>query len=142
MITPLAHILETCLYVADLPAAQDFYTQVLGLELFSQQDGRHVFLRCGGQMLLLFNASASEVSDGNFPPHGTRGAGHLAFAVGEADLPAWRERLQQAGIAIEKVIDWPGGGRSLYFRDPSGNSLELATPKIWGLPEAASAGAS
>jgi catechol 2,3-dioxygenase-like lactoylglutathione lyase family enzyme len=132
---PLTHILETCLYVADLAAAENFYTQVLGLELLSSQAGRHVFLRCGRQMLLLFDPDVSEKSDGDFPAHGTRGAGHIAFAAGEAELPAWRERLERAGVAIEKVIDWPSGGRSLYFRDPSGISLELATPKIWGLDE-------
>jgi predicted enzyme related to lactoylglutathione lyase len=38
-------------------------------------------------------------------------------------------------VAIEKIVDWPGGGRSLYFRDPAGNSLELATPRIWGIGE-------
>jgi hypothetical protein len=38
-------------------------------------------------------------------------------------------------VAIEHEATWPRGGRSFYFRDPAGNSLELATPRIWGLPE-------
>ena len=59
----------------------------------------------------------------------------MAFAVREADLAAWRARLQAAAVAIETEIRWPGGGQSLYLRDPAGNSIELATPRLWGLPE-------
>ena len=131
------NILETCLYVDDLPRAERFYQDVLGLKLESRQKGRHAFFHCGQQMLLLFNPLASRESNDHFPPHGSFGPGHVAFAVREAELPAWQERLAQRQIAIEKVIDWPGGGRSIYFRDPASNSLELATPKIWGLLEAA-----
>ena len=47
----------------------------------------------------------------------------------------WRERLSAEGIAIEKEVDWPGGGRSIYFRDPAGNSVELASARIWRLEE-------
>ena len=128
-------VLETCLYVDDLAAAERFYTQVLGLTLVSRQEGRHVFLRCGQQMVLLFDPlEASKTSD-NFPPHGATGAGHVCFSMQEAQLPQWANHLQQNGIAIEKTIDWPGGGRSIYFRDPAGNSLELGTPRIWGIEE-------
>jgi catechol 2,3-dioxygenase-like lactoylglutathione lyase family enzyme len=127
------HILETCLYVDDLARAERFYQEVLGLELESGQDGRHVFFHCGQQMLLLFNPLVSREPSDQFPQHGAFGAAHVAFSAREADLPKWTEWLEQHGVAIEKVIDWPGGGRSLYFRDPAGNSLELATPRIWGL---------
>jgi len=132
----LQRVLETCLYVDDLPRAERFYHDVLGLELESRQEGRHVFLHCGQQMLLLFNPLASRESNDHFPSHGSFGPGHVAFAVPEDELATWEERLAQRQIAIEKIIDWPGGGRSLYFRDPAGNSVELATPKIWGLDDA------
>ena len=128
-------VLETCLYVDDLGRAERFYRDVLGLELESGQDGRHVFLRCGRQMVLLFNPLVTREPNDMFPPHGSFGPGHLAFGVAESELPAWTQRLAQHEVPIEKVIDWPGGGRSIYFRDPAGNSLELATPKIWGLKE-------
>jgi catechol 2,3-dioxygenase-like lactoylglutathione lyase family enzyme len=129
------HILETCLYVDDLARAERFYTDVLGLALESRQDGRHAFFHCGGQMLLLFNPLASRESSDQFPSHGSFGAGHVAFGVRETELPAWQGWLTSHDVKIEKTIDWPGGGRSLYFRDPAGNSLELATPKIWGIGE-------
>jgi catechol 2,3-dioxygenase-like lactoylglutathione lyase family enzyme len=128
-------VLETCLYVDDLLKAERFYCDVLGLKLESRQEGRHVFFHCGRQMLLLFNPLACREPNEQFPQHGAFGPGHVAFGVRESELPAWTERLKRHGVEIEKIIDWPGGGRSLYFRDPSGNSVELATPKIWGIPE-------
>jgi catechol 2,3-dioxygenase-like lactoylglutathione lyase family enzyme len=128
-------ILETCLCVTDLDAAEQFYRRALGLEFVSRQAGRHVFLRLGQRMFLLFNAAESELPQGGFPPHGTRGPGHVCFTCREEEIDAWRQHLETCGVAIEHVHTWPGGVRSLYFRDPSGNSVELASPRIWGLPE-------
>ena len=128
-------VLETCLYVDDLARAEQFYAEVLGLKVESRQAGRHVFFHCGRQMLLLFNPLVSRESNDHFPPHGAVGPGHVAFAVDESELPAWNARLAERGVVIEKTIEWPGGGRSVYFRDPASNSVELATPRIWGLEE-------
>ncbi|MCI0362049.1 MAG: VOC family protein [Planctomycetaceae bacterium] len=139
LLEKLAHVLESCLYAGDLEAAERFYAEVLGLTLHGKQPGRHLFFRCGDRMILLFNpAESSKPATHNgldVPVHGTTGPGHLCFAVHEASLPAWPAHLAGHGVAIEKIIDWPGGGRSLYFRDPAGNSLELATPRIWGIGE-------
>lgn len=130
----VAGILETCLYVDDLAAAESFYCGVLGLEFFSRQQGRHLFLRCGQGMLLIFDPAESASTVGELPPHGSQGPGHVALAVDESSLGFWETQLQKARVSIEKIIDWPNGGRSLYFRDPAGNSVELATPRIWGFP--------
>jgi catechol 2,3-dioxygenase-like lactoylglutathione lyase family enzyme len=48
-------------------------------------------------------------------------------------VEAWRVRLEAKGVAIEADFEWPGGGRSIYFRDPAGNCLEFAEPRIWKL---------
>jgi catechol 2,3-dioxygenase-like lactoylglutathione lyase family enzyme len=130
------HILETCLYVDDLAKAEHFYHDILGLEVESRQEGRHVFFHCGRRMLLLFNPLASRESSDHFPGHGAFGPGHVAFAVGSANMTAWIDHLKANHVEIERKIDWPQGGRSVYFRDPAGNSLELATPQIWGISEA------
>ena len=129
-------VLEAALYVRDLLAAEQFYRDVLGLRVIASQPGRHVFFRCGRTVLLVFNPTetASEtvlVSGNAIPKHGAPGAGHIAFSVEPSALPAWRERLRQAGVPIETEIAWPQGGHSLYIRDPAGNSVELATPSIW-----------
>ncbi len=124
-------VLETCLYVDDLSAAEEFYGHILGLEVDSRVAGRHAFFRCGEGMLLLFNPEATELAGGQVPAHGAHGPGHVAFAVAEGRVSVWREHLAENGVPIESEISWPGGGHSLYFRDPSGNSLELATPQTW-----------
>ena len=129
------HILETSLYVDDLSRAEQFYTAVLGLTLVGKQEGRHVFLRCGTRMLLVFNPLSSRETSDQIPGHGAFGPGHVAFGVSEQSLEQWSRWLSEHGVAIERVIDWPQGGRSLYFRDPAGNCLELATPRIWGIGE-------
>ena len=129
-------VLETCLYVDDLAAAEAFYTRVFDLERISRVEGRHVFFRCGDGVFLLFNPEAtSQPSDSasGVPAHGAHGAGHVAFAMRRADIDAWREHLRGNNVQIEKEIAWPGGGYSICFRDPAGNSVELATPKTWGI---------
>ena len=126
-------VLEACLYVNDLSAARKFYTHVLGLTFVDEQANRHHFMRCGQRKVLFFIADTC-LEPGPFPPHGAKGPGHLAFAVSDEELDAWPEQLARHGVAVEKRIDWGNGGRSVYFRDPAGNSLELATPKLWGLP--------
>ena len=131
---PIHRVLETVLYASDLEAAERFYNGILGLEIDSRKAGLFVFFRCGEGMLLVFDPTAARAGR-SVPPHGTEGAGHACLAVAEADLEAWRERLEAAGIGIEQEMAWPRGGRSFYFRDPAGNSLELATPRIWGLPD-------
>jgi catechol 2,3-dioxygenase-like lactoylglutathione lyase family enzyme len=131
-------ILESALYVDDLGAAKRFYTDVLGLSVISEVEGRHVFLRGGAGVLLLFNPDATiepPAPDARFPvpPHGANGQGHLCFRASEEEIDAWKDRLAQAGIAIESEFSWPSGGRSIYFRDPAGNSIEFANPAIWGI---------
>jgi catechol 2,3-dioxygenase-like lactoylglutathione lyase family enzyme len=137
-------ILESALYVADLDAAEAFYADVLGLERIARADGRHVFFRCGAGVLLLFNAEATREPPSPdaklpVPPHGAAGEGHLCFAATEDEIKRWKAKLGERGVAIEADFHWPPkpgqerGGRSIYFRDPSGNSLEFAEPKIWGL---------
>lgn len=128
-------ILESCLYVDDIETAKTFYRDVLGLELFEHHETRHLFWKCGNRMLLLFLAAQSDTPNSEVPRHGAHGAGHVAFAVPDRDIPQWRIQLEQCGVAIEQAVDWPQGGRSLYFRDPAGNSLEVASPKIWGIDE-------
>lgn len=134
-------ILETVLSAADLDAAEAFYVNILGFQLHSKVPGRHIFFRCGDQMLLIFNPT--ETIKGPppgalpVPPHGApaaSGAGHICFQASADEITRWRTHLEQAGVAIESDFIWPAsGGRSIYFRDPAGNSLEFAEPKIWGL---------
>ncbi|MEM7023544.1 MAG: VOC family protein [Pseudomonadota bacterium] len=112
---PIHRVLETVLYVDDLDAAERFYGEILGLELDSKKAGVFVFFRCGDSMLLLFEPQAASTARA-VPAHGTTGAGHACFAVPEIALDTWRQRLDEAGVAIEREVEWPRGGSSFYFR--------------------------
>lgn len=130
-------VLETVLYADDLEVAQAFYSKVLGLEII-RSDARQVFFRCGDGVLLIFNPDetqkpVSATARFPVPPHGTRGSGHACFRASAAEINRWKSRLEENRVVIEADFIWPSGGRSIYFRDPAGNSLEFAEPSIWGL---------
>jgi catechol 2,3-dioxygenase-like lactoylglutathione lyase family enzyme len=82
-------------------------------------------------VLLLFDPVRTRVADAGVPTHGATGEGHIAFVIEESEIDPWRERLTKAGVAIESEVEWPTGGRSLYFRDPARNVVELAPPTLW-----------
>lgn len=131
-------VLEAALYVDDLDAAEHFYGSVLGLERVLKVPGRHVFFRAGPGVLLIFDPAATAKPPLNpdlpVPPHGATGPGHACLGVSRAGLAAYRDRLMAAGIGIEAEFDWPNGAGSLYCRDPAGNSVELAEPRLWARP--------
>lgn len=127
----IAHIMETCLYGADLRAMERFYSEVLGLVKMGEDLPRHVFFRVSERnVLLLFNPDET-VGKQEVPSHGARGPGHVAFAIDSADLCAWKLQLAQHDVATEREIAWPNGAQSVYFRDPAGNSVELVTRDVW-----------
>ncbi len=131
-------VIETTLSCTDLDAAERFYTEVLGFDVFAKEQGRHLFFRCGDAMLLLFNTEhttrvVTKVNDVPIPLHGTTGSAHVAFRAAETEIDLWKRRLAGHGVEIESEVHWPEGGRSIYFRDPAGNSLEFITPVTWGL---------
>ncbi|MFQ5747658.1 MAG: VOC family protein [Gemmatimonadota bacterium] len=130
-------VLETALYVDDLDRATRFYRDVMGLRPLTAND-RIVALDAGkGTVLLLFRRGASaggvETPNGPIPPHDGHGPGHFAFAIERDSLDGWRRRLRSGGIDIESEMTWARGGVSLYFRDPDGHSVELATPGVWAV---------
>ena len=138
-LAPPEGVLEAAVYVDDLDATEAFYGGVLGLEVVIRHDPRHVFFRCGETIVLAFVADETKVPPGPgklpVPPHGATGAGHICFRVPGAALDGWAEKLTQAGIGIEADFHWPNGARSIYLRDPSGNSVEFAEAKLWGQAE-------
>ncbi|MEH3022201.1 MAG: VOC family protein [Pseudomonas oryzihabitans] len=130
----LAAVLETALYATDLSRARRFYEEVLGLApMFA--DERLAAYAVGASVLLLFQHGTTErpvrLAGGCIPPHGAQGRQHLALAIAADELAAWAAHLAAAEVAIEERTQWPGGAISLYFRDPDGHLLELATPGLW-----------
>jgi catechol 2,3-dioxygenase-like lactoylglutathione lyase family enzyme len=128
-------VVETALYFDDLPTATAFYRDVLGLRVMNE-GARLVALDAGaGTVLLLFQRGATRDGfrwpDGYIPPHDGAGPAHVALGVAREHFDAWDHRLTSLGIEVESRVSWTRGGRSLYFRDPGGHSLELVTPGTW-----------
>jgi catechol 2,3-dioxygenase-like lactoylglutathione lyase family enzyme len=121
-------VYETVVYAGDLEPARAFYRDVLGLR--EVEDG--VFRLDDDGVLLLFDPAESSRPGRVVPSHGPEGATHVAFSVGADELDAWRERLADLGVELEQDQDWErGGARSLYVRDPAGNSVELVEGDLW-----------
>lgn len=131
----LSGILETALYVADLARTTRFYADDLGLTVMMNTP-RLVALDAGRHgVLLLFcrGKSGSDVptAGGIVPGHDGSGRLHMAFAIAAEEYAPWRQHLSERGIALRSEVTWPAGGRSLYFDDPDGHVIELATPGLW-----------
>lgn len=122
-------ILESSLYVSDLPRSVRFYQETFGFSVISDFGERGCAMQAGPhQVLLLFKKGASRAIAS---PHDGDGELHLAFAIPTAELANWESWLYGKGIAVEEKRTWDSGGRSLYFRDPDRHLLELATPGTW-----------
>ena len=127
-------VVETAIYVDDLQAAEALYGTTLGLPVVGKEPGHHVFFQVGeANVLLAFRAETTLKGD-QLPPHGATGPGHFALGIEAEAFDAWRKLLHGHGVTIEKEVEWPRGGKSLYFRDPAGNLVELVTTGVWGMP--------
>ncbi|MDQ3839996.1 MAG: VOC family protein [Thermoproteota archaeon] len=131
----IRRIIETCIYSSDLETMKNFYINKIGLEFSSEERGRHIFLKAGRSMLLIFNPENTKVEENSrFPVHGVitpPASIHFALEIEKNDYENSKNMLIQKNIAIEKEIVWGNGGGSIYFRDPAGNLVEFITEGNW-----------
>ena len=124
-------ILESSLYVSDLPRSIRFYEETFGFLVVSELGERGCAMQAGThQVLLLFKKGASRAIQS---PHDGGGELHVAFAIPAAELANWESWLQARRIQVEEKRTWELGGSSLYFRDPDRHLIELATPGTWSV---------
>jgi catechol 2,3-dioxygenase-like lactoylglutathione lyase family enzyme len=132
---PLSHLLETSLYVDDLETAHAFYQRVFDCATLLADERMVALALPGSAVLLLFrrggSTQPSRVPGGVIPPHDASGTQHLCLAIPVAALLDWERHLVAHDIVIESRVIQTHGGTSLYFRDPDGHSIEVATPGLW-----------
>jgi catechol 2,3-dioxygenase-like lactoylglutathione lyase family enzyme len=126
----ISKILETALYVDDMDRSAAFYQTLFGFPVISQGPRLTALGVPSQQVLLLFKKGAS-LADAPGGSHDGTGQTHVAFAIPAADFDAWEEVLARNGVAVTERRTWDRGGRSIYFRDPDGHLIELATPGVW-----------
>jgi catechol 2,3-dioxygenase-like lactoylglutathione lyase family enzyme len=126
-------IYESVVYAADVPTVARFYADVLGLRLLDGADELMAVFRLDddGGVLIVFDPERASLPGRRVPSHGARGPGHVAFAVGAGSLDEYAAALRRRGVEIERELSWSSGARSLYFRDPAGNSVELVEGELW-----------
>src|SRR6516162_4623086 len=106
-------ILESSLYVSDVPRSVRFYQETFGFTVISEFGERGCAMHAGPrQVLLLFKKGASRTISS---PHDGDGELHLAFAIATPEVAHWELWLRQSRIAIEAKRTWGEGGQSLYF---------------------------
>ena len=144
---PLKGVLETAIYVDDLARARAFYEGVIGLPVMHADNRMAAYDAGERSVFLVFKRGASHhrtvLPGGAIPAHDGQGPLHFAFAVDLMAIGEWEKHLAAHDIAIEDRATWPKGGSSIYFRDPDGHLLELATQGLWPnwpLPEDQGAG--
>ena len=128
-------IVETAISVANVSVSARFYEDLFGFEKMTEDSRICAMGVAPGHVFLIFLRGGSlqpvELPGGIVPGHDSRGEQHFAFGIPTDEFDNWRERLQSKGIAIESIVNWPLGGRSIYFRDPDQHAVELLTPGVW-----------
>ena len=121
--------------MCDLPRAAEFYRRLFNFETLLDSERLIALDVVGRNVLLLFKEGATSepfaTPGGVIPGHTGSGNTHLAFSITAEEFADWQQRLESLSIAVESLVTWPGGARSLYFRDPDQHVVELITPGFW-----------
>lgn len=129
---------EAVLYTDDVPTSAGFYERVIGLRAVGENSSLMAVLRPGdpadtlaAPVLLIFNRTEASQPGREVPSHGALGVGHVAFRISTGEYDNWKQRLAIHAVPIEQEVRWSTGARSIYFRDPAQNSVELVEGDIW-----------
>jgi glyoxalase family protein len=123
---------------ADIHRTDDFYGDILNMVLirksinYDEPEMPHWYWGVGeglpGTIMTYFGMNY--LKNGTRATHGHIGQGlthHVAFEVSsEQGLEYWQERFRERGVQVTEILDRKYF-KSIYFNDPDGHILEIAT---------------
>lgn len=120
---PIRSIDYTVIFARQMPKMREFYGSTMGFALHRELSPKWVEYRVGSNILAL--AEPGTRFNDPLPPVGTMSL-QLAFRVAPQEVDACAATLAERGVAIvSPPTDQPFGHRTLFFRDPDGNVLEI-----------------
>jgi len=121
MLANIRNLDYVVLLCEDIQLMKVFYHEVLGFPIYRDWDD-WVELRVGAVLLTLRKRGRSY--DGMKYPNSA--SVQLAFRVAPAEVDACHTELLYKQVEIiEAPHDWDYGHRTLFFKDPEGNILEI-----------------
>jgi len=103
------------LHVNDVERAKKFYTEILGMTVYRENE-RQAFLHAGQQGVALFEKR------GGAPLTAGNDLNHLALNVATGTYEVLKAELEKSGVTVSGR---PGEDRCIYFLDPDGHRLQL-----------------
>jgi len=120
---PIRAIDYTVIFARQMGAMRDFYGSVLGFPLHKELGPKWVEFRVGSNLLALTERGL--MFDDPSAPIGVLSV-QLAFRVTPSEVASCASTLRDRGVnIIAGPTDQPWGHRTLFFRDPDGNVLEI-----------------
>ena len=111
------------IFVRDMASMRRFYEEILRFPLFRELSPGWIEYRLGENTLVL--AKPSRTAADAPTPIGSA-ALQLAFKVSVSGVDQCAEELTRCGVAVlSPPTDQAFGHRTLFFRDPDGNLLEV-----------------
>jgi glyoxylase I family protein len=113
-----AGVHHVAINVHELEPALDFYINQLGFTTLDRPDFgfKGAWIEAGASQIHLMEVPEANIDRGQ----------HLALQV--EDLAAAVSELEAAGVKVRTSEYFPGAGRQAFFRDPSGNRIEINQP--------------
>ena len=120
---PIRSIDYTVIFARQMQAMRQFYGTTLGFPLHRELSPRWIEYRVGSNILALTEHGGRFADPA--PPIGTLSL-QLAFRVAPSEVASCAVVLAERGVRIiSGPTDQPFGHRTLFFRDPDGNVLEI-----------------